>query len=415
MVHATPGQHAEERQAGPGVLRAARLAALVGLVGLAAGLLCGVLEGWTAFFRAYVLNFSYVMSLALGALFFVILQHLTRAGWSVVVRRLGEFVIEAIPRLALLALPLLIPVLAGMSEVYPWSAPGAVGDHELQELLARKRPYLNPAFFVVRLALYFAIWTLLARFYVSRSLAQDDSGDIALTQALERRSGIAMVAFALTTTFFAFDVLKSLTPMFFSTIFGVYYFAGAVVGFFGLLGLMMTLLQRSGKLTRSITIEHYHDIGKLVFGFIVFWAYIAYSQYMLIWYANLPEETFWYAMRQASGWWIGVALVLLFGHFVLPFLALMSRGPKRRPAVVTLGAAWALLMHWVDLYYVVGPPGHTLPPEGHAGAALHVADLALLVGLGGLFAAAVLRNMAGRALLPQRDPRLGESVAFENI
>jgi hypothetical protein len=197
-------------------------------------------------------------------------------------------------------------------------------------------------------------------------------------------------------------------PHWYSTMFGVYYFAGAAVGIFALLPIMAVLTQRSGRLTRAIHDEHYHDLGKQLFGYVVFWAYIAFSQYMLMWYGDIPEETSWYLRRQRNGWEV-LSLLLLFGHFVLPFVALMSRVPKRRPKVLAAMGVWILLMHWADLHWLVMPELH---PEGFA---FHLMDVACLVGLGGLFAAVVLKRLSGRSLIPEKDPRLAESLAFENV
>ncbi len=202
------------------------------------------------------------------------------------------------PLLALLAVPLLF----GLGELYPWARAGYAG-------APGKAAYLNVPFFIARLAVYFAVWGWIGRFYLRRSLAQDASGDPSLTTTMRRRSAPAMIVFALTLTFAAFDLLMSLDPGWYSTIFGVYYFAGAAVGVYALLPLAVFLLQRAGFIRRSVTVEHYHDLGKLLFGFVVFWAYIAFSQYMLMWYANLPEETHWFVARQQHGWgWVGLAL-----------------------------------------------------------------------------------------------------------
>jgi hypothetical protein len=393
----------ENRHLGALGTRVARIAALVGGAGTVASLAVAALaaDGWRRFFFSYLLSFSYLLTLALGALFFVILQHLARAGWSVVVRRWAEAIAATLPALAVLAIPI---VAFGLHHLYHWTHAEAVAaDH----LLQAKQPYLNVPFFVVRLAVYFAVWTLLARFFLTRSLAQDENGDAALTQQMERRSAPAMLLFALTATFAAFDLLMSLDAHWYSTMFGVYVFAGSVVSFVALLTVVVFATQRAGMLRHAITVEHYHDLGKLLFAFTVFWAYIAFSQYMLMWYANLPEETAWLLRRQTNGWgWVG--LVLLVGHFALPFAALLSRAPKRRPRAVAAVAAWVLLMHWFDLYWVV------VPEVSRTSAVPHLLDLTTLVGLGGLVVAFAAYRMRGRSLVPERDPRLAESLRFEN-
>jgi len=380
-----------------------RAAGAVGAAGVIASLAMAALsaDGWRRFFFSYLLNFSFLLTLALGALFFVILQHLTRAGWSVVVRRWAEGIAATMPFIAVLAVPI---VAFGTHDLYHWTHAEAVAtDH----LLQAKRAYLNVPFFVVRLAVYFGLWSLLARFFFRRSLAQDASGDPALTVQMERRSAPSMLAFALTATFAAFDLLMSLDPHWYSTMFGVYVFAGSVVSFFALLIVVVYSGQRAGLLRHAITVEHYHDLGKLLFAFTVFWAYIAFSQYMLIWYASLPEETAWLLRRQSNGWgWVG--LVLLLGHFLAPFLLLLSRAPKRRPRAVAAAAAWMLVMHWVDLFWVV------IPEVAPQRAVPHLLDVTLLVGLGGLAVAMAAWVLREHSLVPQRDPRLQESLRFEN-
>ncbi|MHC4862233.1 MAG: quinol:cytochrome C oxidoreductase, partial [Planctomycetota bacterium] len=257
-------------------------------------------------------------------------------------------------------------------------------------------------------AVYFGIWILYARFYFRNSVQQDESGDVELTKKMERRSPLAMILYGITVTFASFDLLMSLDPHWYSTIFGVYYFSGAVVGFFALLVLMIFFAQKAGHLRDPITTEHRHDVGKQLFGYVVFWAYIAFSQYMLIWYANIPEETEWFLLRQTGGWGT-VSLVLLFGHFLLPFLALLPREMKRRPAALAAVAAWMLVMHWIDVFYLTAPEkGSGLVPFG-------VVDVACVLGLSGLFAASVAFALRKVSLVPERDPRLPESLAFENM
>jgi hypothetical protein len=347
----------------------------------------------------YLVSFAFFLSLALGALFFVMLQHVTRAGWSVVVRRISEGMASTVMAMGVLVLP----VLVGIHRLYPWSLP----DEARDPLLAGKAGFLNPGFFVARIALYFVIWSALARFFLRTSTAQDESGDPALTRRMERWSAPGLVVFALSLNFAAFDILMSLDPHWFSTIFGVYYFASAVVGFCAVMPLILVVLQRGGLLRLSVSIEHYHDLGKLLFAFIVFWAYIAFSQYMLIWYGNIPEETEWYLKRQ-SGEWLWLSLVLLFGHFVLPFVILVSRFAKRRPILLAIAGVWVLAMHWLDMCWLV------MPETSPGGLRLGVMDLLCLVGMGGLFVLAWVRALRGVSLLPERDPRLAESLAFEN-
>jgi len=389
---------------GPAGATMFRVAGALGVLGLAAAvaLAYGTEGGGQRFASSYLVGFVYFLSLALGALFFVLVQHATRAGWSVAIRRLAEAVAPAVffP-MAFLALP----VLYNLSRLYPWTDAAAVA---ADPLLTAKAAWLNVPFFAVRTVFYFGVWSAFALWFHRTSVRQDASGDPRLTQKMETTSTAALILFAFSVTFFAFDFLMSLTPHWASTIFGVYFFSGCVLGFFALMTIIAMSVQRAGALRRTITVEHYHDMGKLLFAFTVFWAYIGFSQYMLMWYANLPEETFWYAARQ-TGSWAPFSLLLLFGHFVLPFLALMSRNVKRRRPLLATGAVWMLAMQWADIYWLVMPgksPG-TIP--------LSLMDLLVFVGIGGLFTASVVRRLGAHALVPAKDPRLAESLGFENF
>ncbi len=397
-----PDIFSERRHLGAAGVRLWKVLVVLGGVAVLAGVALAAVTpgGWQRFFFAYLVNFAFVLSLALGGLYFVVLHHLTHSGWSVVVRRVAEAVSATLPALVLL----FVPLLAGLHELYPWAHAVSAGAHAAR---AGKALYLNVPFFVARWVAYFAVWTLTARYYFRRSVLQDASGDVGFTLQMERRAAVAMVAFGFTLTFAAIDLVMSLDPGWFSTIFGVYYFAGCVVGIYALLTVLVYGLQASGFLRSAVTVEHYHDLGKLLFGFIIFWAYIGFSQYMLIWYANIPDETGWLAQRQVHGWgWVG--LVLVFGHFLVPFVALLSRSPKRRPKLLVLVALWMLAMHWVDVYWMVAPAGSPTDPVPG------VLDLVLLVGLGSLLLAAAAFAVQGRSLVPERDPRLPESLTFEN-
>jgi hypothetical protein len=379
-------------------------------VGVLAVLRAGVVGRWESdgtrhFWHAYLLSFCYVISLSVGALFFVLVQHLTRAGWSVVVRRLAEIIAAALPATALLFVPIAIAVLLGNTSLYEWnSAEARAADH----LLAKKAAWLNAPRFVAFSAAYLAIWGGLAWYFFRKSVQQDETGDRRLSLLLQSRSAPGVLLFALAVCFAAFDWLMSLDPHWFSTIFGVYFFAGSMVGFLALLIVLAAWVQQRGALQRAITVEHYHDLGKLLFGFVFFWGYIAFSQYLLIWYANLPEETGWIARRQEHGWqW--VSLWLLFGHLLVPFLGLMSRAARRNRTVLVGWAGALLVMHWFDLYWLVGPQlsAEVVP--------LGLVDALCLVGVVSCYGSAVLSAAGSRSLVPLHDPYLDESLAFENV
>lgn len=352
------------------------------------------------FSYSYLVAFMYGLSLALGALFFVIVQFLAKAGWSVVVRRIAENLMGTLPLFAVLFIPVALGL--GYTHHHWWHAPS-----EVDPILAAKTPYLNPTFFFARAALYFVVWSALAIKFWRSSTAQDESGDHQITRNLQRLSAPALILFSLTSTFAAIDWMKSMDPHWYSTIFGVYYFSGAVVGVFAMLCALLIWLQRDGFITQVINLEHFHDLGKLLFGFIVFWSYIAFSQYFLIWYANIPEETIWFQHR-AHGGWETVGQFLIVAHFAVPFFFLLPRSMKRNVRALLFASLWVLVVHYVDLYYVIMPVySDTLQPSA--------ADVLTLVGVVSLQLAYFCRLAAKAELIPMKDPRLVESVAFENI
>jgi hypothetical protein len=352
------------------------------------------------FFFSWLVSFLFFSSLALGALFFVLIQYAAQGGWGIVLRRIAETTFATIPVMAALFVPLLL----GLHDLYSWSVPGAA---EHDALLRWKRPYLNVPFFLIRAAVFFGLWSFIALLYYRCSRGQDVTGDPAVTARLRRLAGPAIIVLALTQTFASVDWIMSLTPHWYSTMFGVYFFAGSFVGFIALLSVVATAMRRAGLLDAVISPEHLHDIGKLLFAFTVFWAYIAFSQFFLIWYGNLPEETVWYKARM-EGSWMTVSVLLMAGHFAVPFFYLMGRTVKRNGATLAIGGVWILVMHFVDLYWQVMP---TLHPEGFRPSVL---DVAAFVAIGGCFVAAASWLIRRQALVPLRDPRLAESLAFEN-
>ena len=353
------------------------------------------------FFFSWLVSFLFFLSLALGGLFFVLIQYATQGGWGIVLRRIGETIFALLPVMAVLFLPLLL----GLRDLYSWAVPGAA---EHDALLRWKAPYLNVPFFLIRAAVYFAVWSFMALLYYRGSRGQDVTGDPAVSARLRRLAGPAIIVLALTQTFASIDWIMSLTPHWYSTMFGVYFFAGSFVGFIALLSILAAAMRQAGLLESVISAEHLHDMGKLLFAFTSFWAYIAFSQFFLIWYANLPEETTWYKARM-EGSWLAISFFLMAGHFLAPFFYLMGRDVKRKGATLAFGAAWLLTMHFVDLYWQVMP---TLHPEGFSPSLL---DVAALVAVGGVFVASASWLMRRHALVPLRDPRLAESLAFENV
>ncbi|MFW6032344.1 MAG: quinol:cytochrome C oxidoreductase, partial [Phycisphaeraceae bacterium] len=242
---------------------------------------------------------------------------------------------------------------------------------------------------------------------------QDETGEPGLTVRMERLSPVAVLAFAVTLTFAAFDLLMSLDPKWYSTIFGVYYFSGAFLGAVSTMILSIVGLKRLGML-KVVDEDHLHDLGKWLFAFVFFWGYIAFSQYMLIWYANLPETTYWFDLRgmttvpeRITGW-TGVALALLIGHLLIPFAGLLSRHVKRRGGLLALWAAWLLVFHWLDLYWVV------MPLYSRAWL-VPIVEVLAVIGLAGLYFGAVVHRAADHSLVPAKDPRMGESLSFENV
>ena len=296
-------------------------------------------------------------------------------------------------------------MLLGLRDLYSWTVPGAA---EHDALLQWKAPYLNVPFFLIRAAVFFGIWSFIALLYYRGSRSQDATGDPAVSARLRLLAGPSIIVLALTQTFASFDWIMSLTPHWYSTMFGVYFFAGSFVGFIALLSVVVAAMRGAGLLDTVVTPEHLHDVGKFLFAFTAFWAYIAFSQFFLMWYGNLPEETIWFKTRM-EGSWLQVSLFLMAGHFGAPFFYLMGRTVKRNGTTLAVGGAWVLTMHFVDLYWQVMP---TLHPEGFRPSVL---DVAALVTVGGCFVAAVSWLMRRQALVPLRDPRLAESLAFENM
>ncbi len=372
---------------------------VVGIIGLLLSAI-GYFINADRFFFSYLTAFIFWLTIGLGAMFFVMLHHLTNAKWSVVLRRLTENIMAPLPILGLLFIPLLF----GIYELYHWSHADAVA-HD--ELLQHKEPYLNTTFFIIRSGIYLIIWAVIARalFNVSKKQDKDQTGS--MDASMKRISAPGMIVFALTLTFASFDWIMSLDSHWYSTIFGVYVFSGSFLAILAVLILTAQHFRGDDILTNKITIEHYHDLGKLTFGFVVFWAYIAFSQFMLIWYGNIPEETLFYRHRWEPVGWKIISLLLLFGHFVIPFLALVTRAAKRSLKVLMVVSIWILVIHYIDVFWLI------VPNYGH-GLTVSWMDITTLLGIGGIFAWYSLKKMTEQPLLPVGDPKLEASVRFIN-
>jgi hypothetical protein len=371
--------------------------ALAGWAGCALAWRADPVRGAASYLVAYV----FFLTLALGALFFVMMSHLTGSAWSVTMRRIAENVMVTIPAGAVLFLPIAF----GLGSLYAWARPEAVaGD----PLLAGKAVFLNPRFFLIRAAVYFAIWSFWAVKLYRGSVSQDRETSLRKTRSAERWSAPGMLILTVTVALASFDWLMSLDPHWYSTMFGVYVYSGAGLAFFAVLTLLLLALRGAGLLRQSVNQEHYHDLGKWLFGLTVFWAYIAFSQYMLIWYANLPEETVWFRDRLIGSWrW--VAAVLVLGHFFVPFLVLISRAAKRRLGILGAAAAWILVMHYTDLYWIA------MPVFSKAGFAPGWFDAAALAAVGGTFGMVFWSRLRRHALAPTGDIRFERSLEFTNV
>ncbi len=355
---------------------------------------------------SYLFAFEIFLGLALAALGYLLIDTVARAAWSVVLRRISETMAATLPLFAVLFIPI---IAVGYHELYPWT-------HEADAVLERKRWFLSDGFFMGRAVAYFVVWSLLSLVFYRSSIAQDSTESATERERRVRRlwalAAPGIILYALTQSFAAIDWMMSLMPHWYSTIFGVYFFAASVQAYFALMALVAMGLQRAGVLKEAITTEHFHDLGKYTFGYTVFWAYIAFSQFILIWYANIPEETEFYIMRIHGGWAF-ISYALPVAHFFVPFFFLLSRQVKRKRIGLGLGATYILFMYLVDFYWLILP---NFKVEGAHESHFHIVwtDIAALVGMGGAFFAAFTFLLKRNKVIAINDPRLNESLAHEN-
>ena len=395
------------------------------VLGATASPTAGHTSSWARFFHAYVVGWAYIFSICVGCLWLILLHHLTRSRWSTVVRRITEAMAGAFPVVFLAGLGFIIPLLAGYKDLYWWATDDA-RDALLNPRMAHKTGWLSPAFFAVRFVIYGGIFSGIALFFAKKSREQDDSGDPKLSETMRIASGPAMIVYALATCMAAFDILMSMAPKWYSTIYGVSFWGSSCIAGFAALALFVLAIQRSGRLVHSINEEHYHDIGKWMFAFTFFWAYTAFSQFMLQWYGNMPEETVWYKYRLFGEWqWVSIAI--LIGYWMFPFVFLMSRWTKRIVPSLVFFAVWQLVFHWLDLYWNVMPAfdwqvgfhdntrvinGPFMGNTAFHHVGFSPVDITVWIALCGLLLFGIGRNLTGN-LIPTKDPTLRQSLSHE--
>ncbi len=381
--------------------RALAISAAAGAAGLAVTFLGALFGDPRRALTAYLVAYVYWIGLAVGALILLGAFHAAKATWPVVLRRFLETMPATLPLFAVL----FVPILVGMRRLFPWVDLSAL-PAELAREAAHRRPYLNVPFFLVRAAIYFVVWIAVAHLLRAWSIRQDSAGGVALTRRQRRLGAGSLPLLALTMSFAAFDWMMSIDPRFYSTIFGVYWFAGSFLGTFAVVIVAGALTRADpGQFGAHLTAEHFHSLGKFLLAFVAFWAYIAFSQFMLIWIANIPEEVPWYVLRTGGGW-LWVASFLAVFQFAVPFFLLLSRPLKRNPRKLAWISGWLLFVHWIDVYWVVFP--HLDP----AGPRPSLWDLAAFVGVGGAAVAFALFRMRGAVAVPVNDPYLDESLRY---
>lgn len=368
---------------------------------------------------SYLVGVMGVLAICLGATFFVLVFHLMQAGWTATLRRQFENVMSFLPYAWLLLLPVVGVELVKHGVLFRWMSPDMAGDL----VLNKKAGFFYwpgaighglPLFFLLRTFIYGGFWFFLTRRLISLSREQDATGSVEPSAKARFTAAWGMPVFALSTAFVAFDYMMSLDFRFFSTMWGVYYFAGAAFSAVAVVTFLLTRLRGSGKLQGVVTSEHFHDLGKLMFSFTVFWAYIAFSQYFLYWYANLPEETAYFQHRY-QGPWLYLGVFLMVGHFAVPFLLMISRIPKRNPATIGVLALWAVLVHFADIFWIVRPMVRTGPDlDAPVPTMGYLVDALAIVGVLLVFAGFVTRRVGSSPLVAVNDPYIHEGLSHRN-
>jgi hypothetical protein len=382
----------------PPLNRIQRRSLLIGVLALA---LCvaGAFANSEQFFRSYLLGYLFWVGIALGSFAIVALHHLVGGGWGFVIQRLLESGVGTLPLMTLL----FVPIFFGMNDLYIWARPEVIAS---DAILQHKTAYLNLSFFWIRTFGYFVVWMIFGFLLIKWSRQQDRTADPALTGRMQKISGPGLVVYVLTATFASMDWVMSLDPHWYSTIYGIVFIVGQGLLTLAFMIIVVSLLADREPLAGVISPKHFHDLGNLMLAFVMLWAYVAFSQFLIIWTGNLPEEIPWYVHRQHGGWqWLAFAIVVF--HFALPFVFLLSRATKQRAQVLAKVAIAMVIMRLVDLFWIVVPNFH---PDK---LSIHWMDALAVIGIGGIWIAAFIWQLKGKALLPLHDPRLKEAFHHE--
>ena len=368
---------------------------LAGVAGLIVSAIGGLFNP-TQFFQSYLMAYMLCLGMSLGCLALGMVHQLSGGAWGVVLRRPIGAAARVLPLLTLLFLPILF----GMSRLYIWTHADVVA---ASETLRHKQPYLNVPFFIVRAVIYFLVWNGISYFLNALSLEQDRTGDPAIARRMQRLSAGGLVAYGLTITFASFDWLMSITPDWYSTIFGVLILGGQGLSAMAFLIVAIFWLSRRPPLDAIIKPDHFHDAGNLTLMFVMLWAYFSFSQYLLIWAGNLPPEISWYQHRLQTGW-RAVGILLIVFHFAVPFVILLLRRVKREATDLMRLAVGILVMRLVDLFWLIAPDFH------RSGISVSWLDILLPVSLAAIWLGAVVWQLRGRAILPVHDPEFDETL-----
>jgi hypothetical protein len=318
---------------------------IVAIIGLAGVIAASLFAGWERFWANWILWFLFLLTIGLGSLFIVALEHVVGAKWSIPLRRIPE----RLSSLALLMGPASLIALFSLRFLYSWTKPEAAQD----PIVAGKAVWLNIPFFSLRVVLCAGLWFLAYWILVAGSLKQDRKRDPRFNLRARRFAPVFMIIFGITITVAAFDWISSLEPTWYSDIFGVYIFAGTFLAGLAATTLALLYVKSRGRL-QEIGPDHMYNLGGFLFAFTVFWSYIGFAQYMLMWYANMPEEVFWYKDRLQGAWGL-ILLALAVFHFLVPFFILIPRDAKSNPRFLFWTAAIVLFSHWLDLYWMIFP------------------------------------------------------------